>query len=373
MNILIAADSFKDALPATEVCQALASGIQAALPDAEIRVCPVADGGEGSFEVLANALGLQTIEIQVNDPLFRPIASSYGLSRDGKTAFIELAKSAGLQLLGTNERNPLLTSTFGVGQQIKDAMERGAGHIVLAIGGSATNDAAMGMAAALGWQFLDETGATLSPIGENLVRVASFIPPVYRPDITVQVICDVTNPLFGPNGAAHIYARQKGADNAAIEHLDCGLRHFSAVLTQTGVVIDPETPGAGAAGGMGFGSLFFLNAELKRGAMLVFDLLGLDEKLAWADLVVTGEGKIDTQTSHGKLIQVLCDRAADFGTPVIAFCGRLDADPEQIRSIGLQAAHDINALDPSIPLAQKLERTATNLERTARHVFSGFV
>lgn len=370
MNILIASDSFKDALPAVEVCQALAVGIQTALPEAETIHCPLADGGEGTFEVLANALGLQSVKVEVCDPLLRPVNSAYGRSADGKTAFIELAKCSGIQLLRPDERNPLLTSTFGVGQQIKHAMEHGATHLILAIGGSATNDAGTGMAAALGWRFLDETGAGLPPIGQNLARIAALVPPAVRPNIKVQVICDVTNPLFGPIGAARVYARQKGADKAAIEHLDRGLRHFAGVVAQTEVSTDPFTPGAGAAGGMGFGSLFFLNAELKRGADLVFDLLNLDEKLRWADLVVTGEGMIDAQTAHGKLIHSLCHRAAQHDTPVIAFCGRLEAGPEQIRAIGLQSAHNINAEQPEAPLAQMLAQTAANLKRSAERVFA---
>ncbi|MCC7465460.1 MAG: glycerate kinase [Saprospiraceae bacterium] len=370
MNILIASDSFKDALPALEVCRALEAGIRTALPNAQTRICPLADGGEGTFEALANALGMQTVEIPAHDPLLRPISAAYGRSADGQTAFIELAKTAGIQLLLPEERNPLLTSTFGVGQQIRHALEHGARQIILAIGSSATNDAGIGMAAALGWRFLDDTGAELSPIGQNLDRIASVVPPEIRPDIKVQVICDVNNPLFGPSGAAYVYARQKGADETAIEYLDHGLQHFSAIVAKTAGGPAPQTPGAGAAGGMGFGSLFFLDATLKRGADLVFDLLNLEEKLHWANLVVTGEGMIDNQTAHGKLIQRLCQHAARQNTPVIAFCGRLNATGEQVRAIGLQAAYDINAQQPEAPLAQMLAQTAVNLERSAGHVFS---
>jgi glycerate kinase len=370
MNILIASDSFKDALPAAEVCRALESGIRTAMPTAQTRICPLADGGEGTFEALSSALGMQTVEIPAHDALLRPIIAAYGRSTDGQTAFIELAKTAGLQLLRPDERNPLFTSTFGVGQQIRHALEQGAKQIILAIGGSATNDAGIGMAAALGWRFVDDTGAELSPIGQNLARIAGVIPPDVRPDIEVQVICDVTNPLFGSSGAAFVYARQKGANDAAIEYLDKGLKHFLNIVKQTEGGPDPQTPGAGAAGGMGFGSLYFLAATLKRGADLVFDLLNLNEKLSWADLVVTGEGMIDSQTAHGKMVQRLCQYAARQNTPVIAFCGRLNANPEQVRAIGLQAAYDINAHQPDAPLAEMLAQTASNLERSARDVFS---
>jgi len=370
MNILIASDSFKDALPALEVCRAIEVGIRAEKPDANIRLCPLADGGEGTFEVLETALGLQKIELTVSDPLFRPINTCYGISAGGETAFVELAKTAGLQLLLPAERNPLLTSTFGVGQQIADALNHGAQDIILAIGGSATNDAGIGMAAALGWIFYDQTGAILAPTGRSLGRIWTMVPPLNRPKARFQVICDVTNPLFGPNGAAHVYARQKGANDASIEFLEDGLRQFAQTATKTGAVPDPATPGAGAAGGMGFGAMLFLNAELRRGIDVVLDLLEIEEKLRWADLVVTGEGKIDAQTGYGKLVQGLCIRASKQETPVIAFCGRLEASTSEIHSIGLQAAFSINEENKTASLEEMLKNSKHNLERTAKRVFS---
>ncbi len=210
MNILVAADSFKDALNALEVCEAIELGIRAALPEAKIRLCPLADGGEGTYEVLALPLNLHPVEILATDPLFRPITAPYGCSAGGEIAFVEMAKTAGLQLLAPEERNPLWTTSFGTGLQIADALRRSVPQIVLAIGGSATNDAGIGMAAALGWQFLDKNGKALSPVGESLGHITTIVPPVNRPDANVEVICDVTNPLFGPMGAASIYAGQKG-------------------------------------------------------------------------------------------------------------------------------------------------------------------
>lgn len=368
MNILIATDSFKDALPAIEVCRAIEAGIRSANPEATIRLCPLADGGEGSYEVLAGALALQQVETSACDPLFRPITAAYGYGADGKTAFIEMAKTAGLQLLLPKERNPMLTSSFGVGRQIADAIQRGVQHIVLAIGGSATNDAGIGMAAALGWQFLDINGVALQPVGGSLGRIKTIVAPRYRPKVSVEVICDVTNPLFGPTGAAWVYARQKGGDDTVIRQLDEGLQHFARLAGQ----IDPLVPGAGAAGGMGFGAMYFLNAGLRRGVDVVLDMLDVAAKLNWADLVVTGEGKIDFQTAHGKLIQGLCRRAAQYDTPVIAFCGRLEATEKEIREIGLHAAYCINDPAEETSLAEMLKNTGANLEGTSQRIFRKF-
>ena len=369
MNILIAPDSFKDALSALQVCHALEAGIRSANPKARMRLCPLADGGEGTYEALASSLGLHKVEMAACDPLFIPITAAYGRTVDGKTAFIEMAKTAGLQLLSVEERNPMLTTTFGVGQQIADAVHRGVEHIVLAIGGSSTNDAGVGMATALGWQFLDENGKALPPVGGNLSRIMTIVPPENRPQVSVEVICDVDNPLFGPMGAARVYARQKGADDAMILQLDEGLQHFSKLAAKTGAAPDPEFPGAGAAGGMGFGAMYFLNAEIRRGIEVVLDLLNMDEKLVWADMVVTGEGKIDGQTAHGKLVQGLCRRAAKKGKPVIAFCGLLEASPDDIHQIGLTAAYSINDPAAGSNLAELIRNTEKNLVKTAERVF----
>lgn len=363
-HILIAADSFKDALPAMQVCEAIERGILRVQPRAETRCLPLADGGEGTFEVLSQHLGLIPVETNACDALLRPIRAVYGLSADGHCAFIELAKTAGIQLLNQNERNPLNTSTFGVGLQLADALRRGAREIILAIGGSATNDAGMGMAAALGWQFSDENGALLPASGAALGRVRHALPPAQFPDVSLQVICDVTNPLYGPQGAARVYGPQKGADAASVEILDAGLRHFSAVV---GPAVSPETPGAGAAGGMGFGAMVFLNAQLRRGIDLVLDLSGFEEYLAQSDMIITGEGKLDGQTAAGKLIQGICRRAA--GKPVVAFCGKVDASTAALQAIGLQEAVCINP-DTSLPLHEMLAATAQNLEAAAAAYFS---
>ncbi len=367
MRVLIAADSFKDAMPAREVCRALAQGVRAAFPDADIRCCPLADGGEGTVEVLAEALQLRWVTVPACDPLRRPRKAAYGLSRSGTVAFVEMANTAGLALLSPQERNPMQTTTLGVGMQIARALQRGGVEIVLAIGGSATNDAGMGMATALGWQFLNAHGQPVEPIGAHLGQVDTLIPPRQPLYAAVKVMCDVTNPLFGPNGAAYMYAPQKGAEPADVARLDAGLRHFAAVAHKHGLKADPHLPGSGAAGGLGFGACAFLNARLLPGAEVVMDLLGFEQHLLWAEVVLTGEGRIDAQTAFGKLIHRLCQRAARYGKPVLAFCGKLEAPRRTLNAIGLKEAFDINASLPAqMSLQERLSRTAEQLEYTAR-------
>ena len=362
MNVLIACDSFKDALDAERVCHAIAKGLIRAHPGIEVTEMPLSDGGEGVLDILRRALGLRDIALEVSDPLGRPVTASYGISADGKTALVEMATASGLQLLTQAERNPLLTSTFGTGQLLADAKLRGATTALLCIGGSATNDGGIGMAAALGWQLLDADGKAVKPDGGNLQQIAKIIPPPHPLFEKVEVLCDVTNPLCGPTGASAIYGPQKGGNAESIAQLDAGLRHLAALVErQSGRAGLAETPGAGAAGGLGFGGMAFLNATLKRGIEMVLDLVGFDAAVKKADLVITGEGHIDTQSLQGKLIQGVSGRAGK--TPVIALCGKLSASPEDIRAVGLKAAYSINTVER--PLAEMLAATGHNLEETA--------
>jgi glycerate 2-kinase len=372
MKILIAADSFKDALDSFGVCEAIQKGIKTALPNAATIVLPLSDGGEGLSDIATYYFGLQRIEVATCDALFRPHTATYGLSQDGTTAFIEMAKAAGLQLLTTEERNPLKTSTFGVGLLIVDAIKRGATRIIIGLGGSATNDAGMGMAAALGWQFLDENAVVLSPIGANLNRVRTIVPPENWPkDVAFEAICDVKNPLFGPNGAAYVFAKQKGASDTDIKTLDDGLRHF-AVVAQDAVIDSPNRPkselcmtaGAGAAGGLGFGCLFFLNVAMKRGIDSVLDWASFDDHLAGTNWIFTGEGRLDSQTLDGKLMAGIAERAK--GKPIIALCGALELLPCDVEKMGIKAAFSITP-KPCL-LSEALANTAINLTHTAFHV-----
>ena len=360
MNILVACDSFKDALPADAVCRAIAAGLKKSHPDAAITEMPLSDGGEGLLDVLGQALNLEWIEIKACDPLGRSVMARYGLSADGSTAVVEMARASGLQLLTQEERDPRLTSTTGTGQLLADARARGAKRALLAIGGSATNDAGIGAAAALGWSFLDANDQPVTPDGghlQDIVRLVSAEPPFEKMD----VLCDVTNPLFGPTGAAWIYGRQKGGSDAVLAQLDEGLKHIADVVkAQTGRDV-AAMPGAGAAGGLGYGAVAFLGAELRRGIEVVLDMTGFEAAAAKADLIITGEGHLDGQSAQGKLIQGLCGRSR--GKPVIAFCGKLSASPEQVKAIGLKAAYSINKEER--PLAEMLANTAINLEKTA--------
>lgn len=366
MNILIATDSFKDALDAPAVCKAIERGILAAVPDATVRRFPLADGGEGTAQILTVHSGGQQIECLVKDPLLRPVWANYGLSGDGKTAFIEMAQASGLQRLAPEERNPLYTTTFGTGELIADALQRGVRKIVLGIGGSATNDGGMGMAVALGLQCLDAGGVPLSPVGQNLGKVRRIAGRLNL-NARFEVICDVDNPLYGPLGAAQVYAPQKGADEAAVAELDAGLAHFAELLHQYSGKALAELPGAGAAGGLGAGAMAFLNARMRRGIEAVMEYTGFEAALSDIDLVVTGEGKIDRQTRHGKLISGVCSRAAAQGVPVIAFCGALEANAADIRELGLLAAFSISNKPQS--LGEAIAQTEAGLEQAAMQVF----
>ena len=360
MKILVACDSFKDALPAEAVCRAIATGLAQSHPGAAIAQMPLSDGGEGLLDVLRAPLGLEWIEKTVADPLGRNIQGRYGLSADRQTCVVEMAEASGLQRLTLAERDPRKTSTFGTGQLLDDARRRGARRAILAIGGSATNDAGIGAAAALGWGFLDGDGNIVPPDGGHLSAIAKLV-PAPMPFESMEVLCDVTNPLFGPTGAAWIYGRQKGGSDAVLAQLDDGLKHIAALVKVQLNRDVAEQPGAGAAGGLGYGAVAFLGAQLRRGIEIVLDMTDFDTAARDADLIITGEGHLDGQSAQGKLIQGLCGRAK--GTPVIALCGKLSATPEQIETIGLKAAYCINREER--PLAEMLANTAANLERTA--------
>jgi glycerate 2-kinase len=347
MKIIIAADSFKDALDTFSVCRAIKRGIKAALPDAHIVELPLSDGGEGLSDIAAHYFDLQRIIVETCDPIFRKHTATYGLSQDNTTAFIEMAQAAGLQLLTNEERNPLKTTTYGVGLMIQNAIKKGATRIIIGLGGSATTDAGVGMAAALGWQFLDKKGESVSPIGENLIKIERAIPPQYfNKNISFEAICDVKNPLFGENGAANVFAKQKGGTDEGIQLLDKGLQHFAKIIG-----VDATVQGAGAAG-------------MKRGIDSVLNWANFDEHVVDADWIFTGEGRLDAQTLQGKLISGIAERAK--GKPIIALCGALDLPPQYLDDLGLKAAFSITPKPCTLPEA--LAETAKNLENTAFNI-----
>lgn len=369
MRILIAPDSFKESLSAIEVAHALASGLRRALPQAALTIFPLADGGEGTADILTYHVAGNWVKATVMDPLGRPVEAGFGLTRDTQTAFVDLAKASGLQLVEPHLRNPMHTSTFGTGQLLQLAIEAGARHIVLGIGGSATNDGGMGMAAALGYRFLDKNGENLDPVGGNLVHLQAIdcqevLPGL--PAVTFTVLCDVVNPLFGPDGAAFVFAPQKGATPQQVYELDQALQHYAGILEHTfGKPFHP-IPGAGAAGGVGAGTMAFLNAQLLPGIDTVLKRTDAEALIRQSDIIITGEGKMDGQTQHGKLISGLCKLAGKYKVPVVAVCGALSVLPAQIEQLGLRAAFSIS--QGPATLADSLVHAAENLEKTAYNV-----
>jgi len=315
MNVLIAPDKFKGSLTSFEACSAIASGIKTIDPAAGTFEFPMADGGDGFAAVMKYYMHTSTVACPTEDPLGRPLAVSLELK--GDTAIIELASASGLVLLQEKERDPLKTSTYGTGRMIQAAIDAGAREIILGLGGSATNDAGTGILAALGFQFHDKDGRPVKACGGNLRHIHAITAPALLPEIKFTIACDVQNVLYGPEGAAHVYAPQKGATPEGVTLLDNGLEHFAKLLKKNVA----DIPGAGAAGGIAAGLMGFFDVRLEKGVQLVIDSSGIMDKLPHADLVITGEGKIDRQTEYGKVVSEIALAAALHHIPVIAFCG----------------------------------------------------
>lgn len=326
MKIVLAFDSFKGNLAAREVCEIVRNGIQSVLSDVETVILPMADGGEGSAEAMMAALDGEWIPMTVTGPLpaMRVEAGFVWLQKD-KTAVVEMAAASGLPLLKPDDLNPMKTTTFGTGELIYGAIRRGAKKILLMVGGSATVDGGLGAAAALGWRFLDEDGGDVILCGEGLARVEKIVPPGQILPV-MDVLCDVTNPLCGPNGAAHVFGPQKGATPEMVKLLDSDLWNFSDKIFQTLEKEVRDLPGAGAAGGLAAGALAFMNGRLVPGVDTVMETIGLANVLDGADWVLTGEGKFDSQSVQGKVVDGVqrLAKAAGAKTGVIAGCVRLD-------------------------------------------------
>ncbi len=344
MRIAIAPDSYKGSLTARQVAEAMERGIKKADPEIETVLIPMADGGEGTVQSLVDAVGGKIVECVVNDPLMREISAFYGILNDGNTAIIELAQASGLPLLSENERNPLFTTTYGTGQLIKDALDRGCRTLIIGLGGSATNDAGCGMVQALGARMLDSEGNDIGFGGGALkklqrIDLSGFDSRIY--DSRIFGACDVTNPLCGENGASVVFGPQKGADFEAIAILDKNLDWFSEVIkSQLGKDIK-DLSGAGAAGGLGGGVVAFLNGELKKGIDLVIEFTDLEEKIKGSDLVITGEGMIDFQTAFGKTPFGVAQVAKEQNIPVIAIAGSLGKDYESLYQKGFDGIFSI--------------------------------
>lgn len=344
MKFVIAPDKYKGSLTGFQFCEAVEKGIKMVFPDAAILKKPLADGGDGTLEVVQDYLNASSEKVMVQNPLFRDIETDYILSNDKQKAYIEMSKASGYKLLNKNGMNCMHTTSLGTGQMILDAMEKGATEIVLGIGGSATNDGGMGMAAALGYRFLDIDGEEVKPIGKNLSSVAQIestsVPDMLK-NAKIKVACDVNNPLYGINGAAHVYAAQKGASKQEIEILDKGLENFANVLQSHFNKDVRDVPGAGAAGGMGAGAMVFLNAILTSGVDLVMEMADFDLALQDVDWIITGEGQLDHQTSSGKTIAGVLKAAKNHKIPVAALCGSVNISIEETQEMGLDYAVSI--------------------------------
>ena len=366
-NILLIPDSFKGTLSSRQVCESMARAIQNRLPGAAVRSVPVADGGEGTVEAFLTALGGQTITATVCGPHFAPVESAYGLLPDG-TAVIEMAACAGLPLAG-NRKNPERTTTYGVGQLILDALDKGARKFLIGLGGSATNDGGCGCAAACGVRFFEANGSSFVPSGRNLTDIMRIDLKEADPrlkDCAFTVLCDIDNPLCGETGAAAVFGPQKGADEAMVKRLDEGLRHL-AYLWKRDLGCDLlDLPGGGAAGGMGAGMTAFFGGPLRPGIDLLLDTVGFDALAKEAYLIFTGEGCLDGQTLRGKAVAGVAKRAKALGVPVIAVVGGSKGDLAPLYGQGLTAAFSINRLPQ--PLGESAPHTAENLEYTMDNI-----
>ena len=308
----------------------------------------MADGGEGTCELLTEYFQGSVISIVVTGPLFERIDATYGISKDGFTAFIEMAKASGLQLVNPKNRNPLLTTSFGTGELIRHALDRGVTKILLGIGGSATNDGGMGMAQALGFEFLDSNNNPLRPIGDDLIRLHSIGTDHIHPrikEVEFVAMCDVDNPLFGPKGAAYVYAPQKGANDATTKLLDEGLRNFESVIQKT-FNATADFPGAGAGGGLPGGAKSFLNMSIHRGMDYIIKTTGLEAKIRHADLIITGEGKIDRQTLAGKVVMAIGRLGLKYDKQVIAITGKCELPIRELQRMGI--AYTLSLTDSQI-------------------------
>ena len=365
-RIIAAFDSFKGSLTSREAGEAFRRGFTSECPDAEVEVLAIADGGEGMAEAICEGVGGEMVSALVSDPLGRKIEARYALVNEGDTAVIAMSAASGLTLLKPEECNPLIASTYGTGELIVDALERGCSKIIMGLGGSATNDCGVGMLRALGYRFYDVTGEELHDTISILERVES-ISTVNRHPLLMGVrftaAVDVDNPLYGPTGAAHIFAPQKGASPEVVERLDKALRHYAEVIDTESA----KVAGTGAAGGMGYALYTMLGARMQPGIEIVLSLLDFENRAKGADFVITGEGSIDAQTLHGKAPAGVLTAAQRLGIPTIALGGRVEC-VEELLAGGFHAVHTITPHSQPLSEAMQCDVATKNMERTAREV-----
>ena len=369
MKIVVAPDSFKESLSAKGVASAISKGILKVLPSAHITQIPVSDGGEGLLDALVESLGGKRITVSVKDPIGRTIESEYGIIDKGQTAIIEMAKASGLELLHESEKAPLITSTYGTGQLIKDALDQGCSKILIGIGGSATNDGGMGMVKALGGKFKNKNGNDIESGGGALgdlhkIDLNDFDKRVFNCEFVTA--CDVNNPLTGTNGASFVYGAQKGGTPEQLMLLDKNLIHYASVIKKNLKIEVDNINGAGAAGGMGAALLAFFDAKLVKGIDLILQTLQLEKYIKNSDLIFTGEGKIDIQTLNGKTIAGVAEIAKRYKIPVIAVAGKLGADIEPLYDCGISAVYSI--LDQPMELKEAMENADVLIESLVENI-----
>lgn len=372
MKVVIAIDSLKGSLSSMEAGMAIKDGILAAKPDAEVIVKPLADGGEGTTDALIEGMNGERIDLTVTGPMHTPVDAYYGYLKDTNTAVMEMASAAGITLVPDSEKNPLLATSYGVGEMINDAIQRGCRNFIIGIGGSVTNDGGIGMLKALGVRFLDENGEDAGEGGQALAKVAridvSGMNPLLK-ECHIQVACDVNNPLCGENGSTYVYGPQKGVTEDMKKTLDEAMAHFARVTSETLETDYMNTPGAGAAGGLGYAFLAYTNAALTPGIELILDAVGLEEELSGADVVVTGEGRLDFQTAMGKAPVGVARLAKKYNAKVIAFAGSVTKEATACNKEGIDAFFPI--LRSVCTLAEAMDPVAArnNMTATVEQVF----
>ena len=372
MKVVIAIDSLKGSLSSMEAGMAIKDGILAAKPDAEVIVKPLADGGEGTTDALIEGMNGERIDLTVTGPMHTPVDAYYGYLKDTNTAVMEMASAAGITLVPDSEKNPLLATSYGVGEMINDAIQRGCRNFIIGIGGSVTNDGGIGMLKALGVRFLDENGEDAGEGGQALAKVAridvSGMNPLLK-ECHIQVACDVNNPLCGENGSTYVYGPQKGVTEDMKKTLDEAMAHFARVTSETLENDYLNTPGSGAAGGLGYAFLAYTGAALTPGIELILDAVGLEEELSGADVVVTGEGRLDFQTAMGKAPVGVARLAKKYNAKVIAFAGSVTKEATACNKEGIDAFFPI--LRGVCTLAEAMDPVAArnNMTATVEQVF----
>lgn len=372
MKVVIAIDSLKGSLSSMEAGMAIKDGILAAKPDAEVIVKPLADGGEGTTDALIEGMNGERIDLTVTGPMHTPVDAYYGYLKDTNTAVMEMASAAGITLVPDSEKNPLLATSYGVGEMINDAIQRGCRNFIIGIGGSVTNDGGIGMLKALGVRFLDENDEDAGEGGQALAKIAridvSGMNPLLK-ECHIQVACDVNNPLCGENGSTYVYGPQKGVTEDMKKTLDEAMAHFARVTSETLENDYLNTPGAGAAGGLGYAFLAYTGAALTPGIELILDAVGLEEELSSADVVVTGEGRLDFQTAMGKAPVGVARLAKKYNAKVIAFAGSVTKEATACNKEGIDAFFPI--LRGVCTLAEAMDPVAArnNMTATVEQVF----